>query len=647
MPSTFFGLNIGASALSAFQASVTTTANNVSNVKTKGYSRQTATLAATDPIRVTAKYGSVGTGVEVTQISQERNVFYDKKYWESLCKHGLYDKKLYYANQVQELLKDDKTINGFSSIFNTMFDNLDDISKSNTDTTVRNQFINQAQSLCTYFNNLSTSLTSIQEDCNEEVKSYVDNINNIAQKISIINKEINQIEMNGGRANELRDERAVLIDELAKIGSVSTLETKIINTNDPDVYLGGTNYMVKINGQVLVDGNDYRELECVPRKYKLNQTDAEGLYDIVWKDLGTDFSVTTVNASGELKALMLERDGNNCENLKGNVSSNGVVRDDANHVTKITLENLSQDSINDFFMDKSGVLNISNIKYSYSGWSAEVEDGKVKTITFNIPDEKKTITTTDPSGNEVTSEEYVPQLLATDAEAVDMMNLNAKAVNGLSVETFGIPYYQQQATEFVRTFTSMFNAMELEGVDLDGNAAGTFFAASLSVDSNSICSSDKVNKEGVYADGVYTSDDYTYYNMTIANMKVHDEYIKNPRRFATTDKIVDGPDRQEVVIELKRLQSDITLFRGEKGSAFLETILSDAAIEAQKTEVFNLNYMNLSNSIDIQRQSISGVDEDEEALNLIKFQNAYNLAAKVISVMAEIYNKLINETGVV
>ena len=178
-----------------------------------------------------------------------------------------------------------------------------------------------------------------------------------------------------------------------------------------------------------------------------------------------------------------------------------------------------------------------------------------------------------------------------------MMNLNAKAVNGLSVETFGIPYYQQQATEFVRTFTSMFNAMELEGVDLDGNAAGTFFAASLSVDSNSICSSDKVNKE--------------------------------------------------VVIELKRLQSDITLFRGEKGSAFLETILSDAAIEAQKTEVFNLNYMNLSNSIDIQRQSISGVDEDEEVLNLIKFQNAYNLAAKVISVMAEIYNKLINETGVV
>ena len=47
-----------------------------------------------------------------------------------------------------------------------------------------------------------------------------------------------------------------------------------------------------------------------------------------------------------------------------------------------------------------------------------------------------------------------------------------------------------------------------------------------------------------------------------------------------------------------------------------------------------------------QRMSVSGVDEDEEALNLVKFQNAYNLSSKVISVMNEIYNKLINETGV-
>ena len=54
----------------------------------------------------------------------------------------------------------------------------------------------------------------------------------------------------------------------------------------------------------------------------------------------------------------------------------------------------------------------------------------------------------------------------------------------------------------------------------------------------------------------------------------------------------------------------------------------------------------LTTAVDKQRMSVSGVDEDEEALAMIKFQNAYNLNSKVISIMAEIYDKLINETGV-
>ena len=65
-----------------------------------------------------------------------------------------------------------------------------------------------------------------------------------------------------------------------------------------------------------------------------------------------------------------------------------------------------------------------------------------------------------------------------------------------------------------------------------------------------------------------------------------------------------------------------------------------------KTNTNYKNYFNLQTAVNNQRTSVSGVDEDEEALNLIKFQNAYNLASKVISVMAEMYDKLINETGV-
>ena len=129
MPSQFFGLNIGASALSSFQTSVNTTANNIANVQTKGYTRQTTTLQSTDPIRVYSRYGSTGTGVTATAITQERNLYYDTKYWQNSSSKGYYEQKLYYLYQVEDVIKDDSTQTGFTSIFSKMFAGLDTLKR--------------------------------------------------------------------------------------------------------------------------------------------------------------------------------------------------------------------------------------------------------------------------------------------------------------------------------------------------------------------------------------------------------------------------------------------------------------------------------------------------------------------------------------
>ena len=81
-------------------------------------------------------------------------------------------------------------------------------------------------------------------------------------------------------------------------------------------------------------------------------------------------------------------------------------------------------------------------------------------------------------------------------------------------------------------------------------------------------------------------------------------------------------------------------------AGFLECMIADISVDTQESEIFYENYSNVSYTIDSQRMSVSGVDEDEEALDLIKFQNAYNLSSKMISVMAQIYDRLILETGV-
>lgn len=75
-------------------------------------------------------------------------------------------------------------------------------------------------------------------------------------------------------------------------------------------------------------------------------------------------------------------------------------------------------------------------------------------------------------------------------------------------------------------------------------------------------------------------------------------------------------------------------------------MISDISIDTQESKIFEQNFLNIQATLETQRMSVSGVDEDEEAMNLIKFQNAYNLSSKMVSVMSEIYEKLIEETGV-
>ncbi len=103
---------------------------------------------------------------------------------------------------------------------------------------------------------------------------------------------------------------------------------------------------------------------------------------------------------------------------------------------------------------------------------------------------------------------------------------------------------------------------------------------------------------------------------------------------------------QNLVEQMQKLKSEIKMFRGGGADSFLKCLITDNSVDTQKSETFLKNYSNISNTIEQKRMSISAVDEDEEGLDIVKFQNAYNLASRMIQTMSEIYNRLILETGV-
>lgn len=613
MPSTFFGLTIATSGLNAYQVALNTTANNISNVQTEGYTRQVANRVASDSLRVYQKYGAVGTGVTTTSIKQVRNEYYDAKYWYNQSSVGLYETRLNYLQQIENYFIDDDTSKGFSTILNTMFNALDTLKNNASDVNIRQQFIGSAQNFATYFNSVSLGLTDIQESVNDEIKSTVMNINAIAEKIAILNKQINVIEIQGAYANELRDQRALLIDELSTIVPTEVSEVPVTDTNHPDEPTGATYYTVKIGGQLLVDTYDYNSLMCVSRENKVNQTDSDGLYDIKWEKTGNTFAAGASYMSGSLKALFDIRDGNNGENFSGAASV-----EDSMHVR---IDSPSINAIVGITMPEEGTLHINGRDYNYVGFTYEEDaDGNITSYTFELED-----------------------ALSTEERAkVD----GKSAAIGSAVDSMGVPYYMAQMNQFLRSFAVRFNDILKKGVDLKGDKTDyyAFFTGEDTVTGEEFVF-DGLDENGNPVKGSMSD---SYYKLTAANIRVSNICVKNPELLATTVDITGkgGVDAYDLVEDLAKLKSDVVLYRGGTADGFLKCMIADISIDTQESKIFSQNYANIASTIESQRMSISGVDEDEEALDLIKFQNAYNLSSKMISVMAEVYDRLILETGV-
>lgn len=610
MPSTFFGLTISSSALTSFQAATNTVANNISNVNTKGYTRQEAIRVAADALRVNQKYGMAGSGVDTTEIKQIRDFYYDVRYWENNAKVGLYDSKLYYMQQIEDYLIDDDSAKGFSTILDEMFNALNTLNSNPNDLDKRQQFISKSQSFATFFNGLNTGLSKIQEDCNKEIATQVENINSIAQKIALLNKQINVIELQGTNANELRDQRALLVDELSELVPVEVTETQVKNSNYPNMYTGATDYVLKINGKTLVNNFEYKTLKCVARDEKVNQSDIEGLYDIYWADSNIPYNAASKASDGRLRALFEIRDGNNAEGFSGKVQN--VTAGTGGDV--VTLKNPSITDVNYMTMPTEGILTMNNTQYRYTGFTY---DEATKTYQFQL------------------------DTTLSVEEKSKVMGKNAAI--GENIDAMGIPYYQAQANAFLREFAKQFNEIQKKGVTLDGTPGDSFFVAE-KPDGTEWNFGDYNSTVG---SNMNTSGNY-YYWLTGANVKVTQNVVKTPENMVTltADELANGTDNPSLVNEMAQLYKNVKMFRGSGANEFLRCLISDNSVDTEKSQLFLKNYSNISETIVQKRMSISGVDEDEEALDMLKFQNAYNLASRMIQTMSEMYDRLILETGV-
>ncbi|NLL72503.1 MAG: flagellar hook-associated protein FlgK, partial [Clostridiales bacterium] len=176
MGSTFFGLNIGQTGLYAYKAALDTTAHNITNIETPGYSRQVMGQQAGRALKLNSTYGMAGTGVSVTGVDQLRDEYYDLKFRKNNTILGEYATKSHYMTEIENYFNE-VSLEGFTTAFDSMYNSLQELANNPASLTVRSQVINYGKSLTDYFNSLSENLKNIQEECNFEIRNMVDKVN--------------------------------------------------------------------------------------------------------------------------------------------------------------------------------------------------------------------------------------------------------------------------------------------------------------------------------------------------------------------------------------------------------------------------------------------------------------------------------------
>ena len=285
MQSTFSGLNTMVNGIYTNRLGLNTVGHNISNSNTEGYSRQTAHAAATPSSEVYTLAGAsqVGNGSTVTSVIRARDIYADRQYWKENSTNGYYNGKANNYAKIESIFNDSKNT-GIQNAMEKFYQAWEDCSTTASSDTSRQNVINAGQN---FAQTLQIAANQVQEQINslyDDITLSVETMNRLLGQVVELNKNISGIEANGANANDLRDQRDLIVDQLTEMTNITVYETS------------NGMYTLVSNGTTLVNGITKVDLEMSAPKnnneYGLND------YDIIIKQTGTIYSP----GGGELKA---------------------------------------------------------------------------------------------------------------------------------------------------------------------------------------------------------------------------------------------------------------------------------------------------------------------------------------------------------
>ncbi len=523
MRSTFSGLEVAKRSLFAQQTALQTTGHNIANANTVGYSRQVVNLVNSKPmeapgIQRSNSAGQIGTGVEFDYIKRIRETFLDHQYYNENKELGEWTVRKD-ALEKLEAIVNEPSDTGIRTVIENFWNAWQVLSKEPENLTARAALKEGALALTDAFNSTSKQLKDLSTDLTSNVEVKVNESNSFLRQIAALNGEIFRTEGLGNDANDLRDQRDLLVDHLSGNMNINVTETS-------------SGYTIQMGGVELVNGQ----------------------------------TVSTLVTSASLEASVSSGDLNS-----GEIYGMLVSRDNYVASYQFQLDSMVKSIVN------------GNVQVTLPAGTVVPDGTVVNGVTYTGTLAARTLT--------------------TDTE------MTVAGINGMHALGYTLDDPPQSGIPF---FT--------------------------------------------------IKDGFTEFNAE--SMTVNPDIVNRVANIAASSRLYDDNGTIRVVKGNNDIALQISGFRNKKFDfepqangtpiltngtfeQFYQTFVGQLGVQTQEAIRQNANQQLLVEQVDSRRQSVSGVSLDEEMANMIKFQHAYNAAARVMTTFDELLNKVINSMGIV
>ncbi len=584
--SNLFGMIwTGVSGTNAAQIGISVTGNNMANMKTENYSRQTVELVTKKP-QYTYN-GAIGKGVDVAAVRREYDDLLAKNVRNSNSNY------LYYASMSTTLksamlyFNELESGSGLGDALKNYFNAWQDLSNSAPDDTSesltkRTVLVKAADTLAMKIRDGYKYLEETRTQCDITIQNEVNAINEITTQIAKLNKEIVSAEAMGQPANELRDMRDGLLDDLAEKTQISTY---LREDGSVSVYM---------NGQTLVDNGTAHKL--LTEKDPNNDNHLK----VMWKTDNPNskpIDMTSLMKGGSIAAQLQVRD-NELKQYQADLDA--LAKKMIEETNRIHATGMGLDKASEY----TGKTQVINPEYPLNslegGLPYPVKNGSFE-INISTPTGK-----TDDEGNDI----YDTRKITIQVSESDTLKTVLEKIN-------------QQGGNYVSASLNIDNTVTIKA------AAGSYIAFG------------EDTTDFLMATGMNSF----FSGSSAKDINIDASIKENPRLIAASEFGAEGDNTN--ALKISKLQT--TSFSTVKGnvtfSAFYGYFIGEMSSAKSQSDTFKATTEMAYKELNTQLMSIRGVSEGDEQINLSLYQKMFEINSRYINVVDEMLNTLINGLG--